>query len=127
MFDKQKEITTKDAETIIGQSIKVKGDFQGHGNIIIDGSVEGSIKTQNFLLVGDKAVIIAGIEAKDAKISGDITGDIKIKGYLEITKTAKIHGNIETSLVSIERGALINGKCSMNNQQTQNSAAHKPE
>jgi len=125
MFDKQKEITIKDAETIIGQSIKVKGDFQGQGNIIIDGSVDGSIKTQSFLLIGDKAMIIADIEAKDAKISGDITGNIKVKGYLEITKTAKINGDIETSLISIERGAIINGKC--NSQQSQNNTKPKTE
>ena len=52
MFNKENNSDLiKNAETIIGQSIKVKGNFHGQGNMIIEGSVEGSIKTNNFLLV----------------------------------------------------------------------------
>ena len=114
MFNKDnKEINLKQAETIIGPQIKVKGNFHGQGNVIIEGSVEGDIKTTNFLLVGDKAVINADIEAKDAKISGEIKGNIKISGYLEITSSAKISGNIEVIELSIEKGAFLNGNCLM--------------
>lgn len=114
MFKKDNEnITKEEAETIIGPSVKVTGNFHGEGNIIIAGIVEGSVKTNNFLLVRDKAKITASVEALDAKIGGEITGDIKIKGYLEITKTAKIFGNIEASQISIEKNAIFNGKCTM--------------
>lgn len=114
MFNKEVENTNiKTAETIIGPSIKVKGNFHGQGNIIIEGEVEGSVKTDNNLLVGDKAKIIANIESKEAKIGGQITGNVKVKGYLEITASAKINGEIEASLLSIEKGAIINGKCTM--------------
>lgn len=115
MFNKDsKEIITKQAETIIGPQIKVKGNFHGQGNVTIEGSVEGDIKTTSFLLVGDKAVINANIEAKDAKISGETKGNIKISGYLEITSSAKITGDIEALELSIEKGALLNGNCLMN-------------
>jgi len=114
MFNKENnEMSTKDAETIIGPSIKVKGNFHGEGNIIIEGIVEGSVKTDKFLLIGNKSIITASIQANDAKIGGEIKGNIKINGYLEITKTAKIFGDIEASLISIEKGAVINGRCSM--------------
>ena len=113
MFSKDKKIEIKDAETVIGPSIKVKGNFHGEGDIVIEGNVEGSIKTNSFLFVGDKAKILAEVEAGDAQIGGSITGNIKIKGYLEITANAKIVGDIETSAISIEKGAIINGKCTM--------------
>lgn len=114
MFNKDTNgISKQEAETIIGPSVKVTGNFHGQGNIIIEGIVEGSVKTNNFLLVRDKAKITASIEALDAKIGGEITGDIKIKGYTEITKSAKIFGDIETSMISIEKGAIFNGKCTM--------------
>lgn len=103
----------KEVETIIGHSIKIKGNFHGQGNIVIEGEVEGSIKTNNFLLVGEKAKIIANIEAKNAKISGEVTGNLKIEGYLEILSSAKILGDIETKEISIERGARFNGKCTV--------------
>jgi len=115
MFDNKsnKESNIKDAETIIGQSVKVKGNFQGQGNIIIEGSVEGSIITSNFLFIGNKAKINAKIEAKDASIGGEVNGNIKIKGYLEIKSSAKINGDIEAIEISIEKGAVLNGNCNM--------------
>jgi cytoskeletal protein CcmA (bactofilin family) len=114
MFNKdQKEVNIKDAETIIGPSLKIKGDFHGQGNIVIDGSVEGSVKTSNYLYVGEKAKINAKIEAKEAKISGEIHGNIKVHGYLEITATAKIFGDVETAEISIEKGAMLSGNCTI--------------
>ncbi|MBU0636645.1 MAG: polymer-forming cytoskeletal protein [Patescibacteria group bacterium] len=114
MFNNQnQEKGFKDIETIIGPSVKVKGDFHGTGNIIIEGIVEGNLKTNGNLQVGNKAKITANIEAKEAKISGEIRGNIKINGYLEITTAAKFFGDIETSSLSIEQGAIINGKITM--------------
>ena len=117
MFEKnQKEFDVKEAETIIGPSVKVKGNFTGQGNIIIEGEVEGNIKTNKFLLVGNRAVITASIDASEAKIGGTINGNITIKGYLEITASARINGDINVAEISIERGAMINGKCNMSGE-----------
>ncbi len=119
MFNKENnEINYKEAETIIGPSIKVKGNFHGQGNIIIEGVVEGSIKTSNFLLIGNKAKVTATIEAKEAKIGGEIHGNIKVDGYLEISSTAKIFGDIEANKISIEKNAILNGTCRMSKGET---------
>lgn len=117
MFNKQsnEEKKPQNAETVIGPSVKVKGNFHGDGNMIIEGIFEGSIKTNNKLYVGNKAKITASVRAKDARIGGEINGNVKIDGYLEITSSAKITGDIEASALSIERGAQFNGKCSMGN------------
>jgi cytoskeletal protein CcmA (bactofilin family) len=117
MFNRdQKEFDVKEAETIIGPSVKVKGNFTGQGNIIIEGEVEGNIKTNKFLLVGNRAVITASIDASEAKIGGTINGNITIKGYLEITASARITGDINAAEISVERGAMINGKCNMSGE-----------
>jgi len=114
MFNKQdQEGNFKEVETVIGSSVKIKGDFHGANNIIVEGIVDGSLKTSGNLRISDKAKVTANVEAKDAKISGEVRGNIKIRGYLEITATAKIFGDIDVLSLSIERGAIINGKCSM--------------
>jgi len=118
MFYKNNSSSNHSAETIIGPSIKVKGNFHGEGNMIIEGIVDGSVKTNGFLLVGEKAKITANVVAKDAKIGGEVSGNIKIKGFLEILATAKIFGDIETNLISIEKGAIINGHCGMIKENT---------
>jgi cytoskeletal protein CcmA (bactofilin family) len=114
MFNKQDQGEIfNEFETVIGPSVKVKGDFNGQGNIIVEGTVDGSLKTNGSLEVGKTAKITANVEAKEAKIGGQVSGNVKIKGFLEITATAKIFGDIETSGLSIERGAIFNGKCIM--------------
>ena len=119
MFNGQNEKGgLKEAETIIGPSVKVKGNFHGDGNIIVEGILEGSLKTQSSLLVGDKARVTANIEAKEATISGEVTGNINAKGYLEIGPTAKITGDITASSLSVSRGAVLNGKCTMSPGET---------
>lgn len=116
MFNKQAQGEIfNEFETVIGPSVKVKGDFNGQGNIIVEGIVDGSLKTNGNLEVGKTAKITADVEAKEAKIGGQISGNVKIKGFLEVTATAKISGDIETSGLSIERGAVFNGKCVMVN------------
>ncbi|MCK5511085.1 polymer-forming cytoskeletal protein [Candidatus Parcubacteria bacterium] len=117
MFNKDNNENIKEAETVIGPSIKVKGNFHGQGNIIIEGEVEGSVKTDNYLLVGEKSIITANVKAKNAKINGKVTGNIQIDEYLEIGSTAIITGDINAKILSIAKGARLNGKCSMNGQE----------
>jgi len=114
MFKQQGEKQNfKEVETIIGPSVKVKGNFNGQGNIIVEGIVEGNLKTSGNILIGNKSVITANVNAKEARVGGQINGNIKIKGYLEITASAKIFGDIECSSLSVEQGAILNGKCTM--------------
>lgn len=103
----------KEVETIIGPSVKVKGNFHGEGNIIVEGILEGSLKTAGSVLIGEKAKITANINANEARIGGQVNGNIKTKGFLELDPTAKILGDIECSLLFIAKGAIINGKCVM--------------
>jgi cytoskeletal protein CcmA (bactofilin family) len=111
--EKDDKKNLREAETIIGPSVMVKGNFHGEGNIIVEGGIEGSIKTTSSLLVGSSAKINASVEAKEAKIGGEINGPITINGYLEITETARINGDIEAAQISIAKGAVINGLCRM--------------
>lgn len=111
MFNKDnKAEKLKDAETIIGASIKVKGNFVGQGNIVIEGHLEGSIRTEADLFVGEKARIVANIEASQATINGEVKGNLKIHDYLAIGSAAKIFGDITYSEISIEKGGVINGQ-----------------
>lgn len=124
MFKQQiNKLDMKNVETIIGPAIKVKGDFNGKGDIVIDGTLEGSLKTDGHLLVGDKARITANIKAGEARIAGEVTGNIKIEGYLELSSTAKIYGDIDCLSLAIEKGAHFNGKCVT--QKTQSSEIEK--
>lgn len=114
------EVAPKEAaETIIGASVKVEGNFVCDGSMIINGEVKGHIATKSFLEVGQSAVIVADVLAENAKIAGRIDGDVAIDNFLEIKDTAVISGNIKCSKLLVSAGAVINGNCQMTKEQPQ--------
>ncbi|MEA2088833.1 MAG: polymer-forming cytoskeletal protein [Patescibacteria group bacterium] len=110
---KNQQIDEKSVETIIGHSVKVKGNFQTDGGMQIDGEMEGSLKVGTDLIIGENAKIKADAQANRIMISGKIKGNIKANKSLELTETARIDGDIETKILSTEPGAQINGSIKM--------------
>lgn len=112
MFKKQ-DFEKGSAETIIGSSVKIEGDFVGKGNVVVEGIVNGSLSTDQNLTIAQGARVLANIKAQSALISGEVKGNIIIKESLELGPTARIFGDIETNQLTISTGALFNGKCAM--------------
>lgn len=125
MFKKEEKENFKDAETIIGPSVIVKGNFNSSGNIIIEGVLHGGVKTAGNVFVGDHANITADIEAKSARVGGEVKGNFKIESLLEITASAKITGDLECVSLSIEPGAILNGKITMTKNLSSDKKAEK--
>jgi cytoskeletal protein CcmA (bactofilin family) len=105
--------TEDNVDTVVGPSVNVEGDFSSEGNIVVKGSVTGSVHTSKNLLVEPGAKIIANVRAGSATIAGDVRGNMKIREYLELTSTARIVGDIEVKTIVMEAGALIFGKVAM--------------
>jgi cytoskeletal protein CcmA (bactofilin family) len=121
MFKKDEKFENfNEAETIIGESVFVKGNFESNGNIIINGSLEGDIKTKGAVLVGEKSKISANISAEEMIVKGRIDGNLVISNYLSIGSSATIIGNIECSQISIEKGAEIKGDLLVSGQANKN-------
>lgn len=102
-----------DIETVVGPSVNVEGDFASEGNIIVKGSVAGSVHTSRHLSVEPGARIMANIRAGSAQVAGEVRGNVKIKDTLELMATAKVVGDIEASVLKIDSGALLYGKVTM--------------
>ncbi|RJO59770.1 polymer-forming cytoskeletal protein [Candidatus Parcubacteria bacterium] len=110
---KQEMSNSKQNETIIGSSVKVEGTFVGEGNVIIEGQLQGNLKTKHNINVGPSAKLKANIEGQDVYIAGTLHGNVKALGKLQMTSTAKIVGNVEAAALNVETGAILNGKCNM--------------
>ena len=114
MFNKnQSALPQKNVETIIGPSVKLEGKFKGEGDLVVEGILIGGLETKKNLKIGTDAIVQANIRADNAFVSGKIKGNISVKGKLEVTNTAIILGDIRAKIISIESGALIQGKVIM--------------
>ncbi len=115
MFGKESDgrLAHRDTETIIGASVKLEGDLVSQGDIIVEGSVTGTLKTDKHLRINSGATVRADVRAESAYIAGEVHGTVKIKDRLEVTETAKIFGDVEAKSLTIAVGGILQGKCTM--------------
>lgn len=126
MFKKQEE-SQGEIETIIGPTVKVEGDFHGEGSVVVDGEVVGSLKTNKNLKIGPNAKINADIEAANILVAGEVRGNLNIKDKTELKSSAKVTGDIQTKVISIDLGAILNGKCTSGQETAEIKDNYKPK
>ncbi len=101
------------AETVIGPTVHVEGDFKSQGNVQIEGSLTGSVSTSGNLTVGREAKIKANIQAANAFVAGYIKGNLTVSERLELTASSRVDGDITTKVLVVAEGAQLNGRCQM--------------
>jgi cytoskeletal protein CcmA (bactofilin family) len=116
MFNDSKPVSVKSegAETIVGTSVKLKGNLHSSGDIIVDGSVSGELKTKGSVIVGPNANILANIKAQNVQISGMVQGNIEASDKIQITETGRVVGDISAAVLNIAPGAIFSGNSKMN-------------
>lgn len=104
------------SSNLVAAGTVIVGNIATPGNIRVEGTVEGSLESQNKIIVGDSAEVHGNLSAKEIEIAGHVKGEIRCSGALFLKKTAVILGDIYTKKLIIENGAELNGKCNMGNQ-----------
>ncbi|HJN25337.1 MAG TPA: polymer-forming cytoskeletal protein, partial [Rhodospirillales bacterium] len=84
-------------------------DLNSEGEIQIDGTIVGDIRTKT-LLIGKTAEIKGEIIADNVRIHGNVRGLIKARA-VTLAKTAHVIGDILHEDLSIETGAFLEGLC----------------
>ncbi|OGY81983.1 MAG: hypothetical protein A3F54_03605 [Candidatus Kerfeldbacteria bacterium RIFCSPHIGHO2_12_FULL_48_17] len=102
---------TDQVETVIGPSITVEGNFTGVGNVMLHGSLIGMLQTTQDIHIGTGAHLEADVMGNNIVVEGEVKGNIKAYGKLDLRSTARVHGNVETNVISVESGAVLKGKC----------------
>ena len=100
--------TPSGGKTVIGEQISMEGNIRGREDLVIEGSVKGSIALErNHLTVGPKGKVDGEIQAENVTVSGRLAGNIQAAGKVEITKDADFSGEIKAKRISVEDGAYI--------------------
>jgi len=114
MFEKRDEtIVNSVAETVVGTSVKLKGTLRSDGDITVDGSVNGEVKTKGTVNIGPNAHIIANVQAKNVNISGTVQGNVVATDCLSISESGRVYGDIAANILAISAGAVFTGKSTM--------------
>ncbi len=103
----------KEVVAFFGAGVECIGEIWYEGNVQIDGRLEGTIHTKGTLLIGDRAVVKAKIEAGTVICKGKIQGDVVAKESIKLLSPGLIDGTMSAPRLSVENGGVFNGRVSM--------------
>lgn len=113
---------------MIGKSLKVKGTISGHEDLYVDGEIEGTIELEeNSLTVGPNGNVNADVKARDITVLGRLNGNVRAGERIEIRKTGSLEGDIATSRIVIEDGAIFRGSIDIVKPGEATSPAKRPQ
>lgn len=102
---------TPDRRTsLLGSSVRVKGEIFGKEDLHIDGTVEGLIQLdEGKLTVGTTAKVTADIKAGQVVVYGKVKGNVRAMDKIEIKKDGSVTGDLTVAQIVIEDGANFKG------------------
>ncbi|HEX9051851.1 MAG TPA: polymer-forming cytoskeletal protein [Anaeromyxobacter sp.] len=106
-------VNTGDLNALLGRGSEFEGKLTFEGTVRIDGKFNGTIVTNDVLVVGEGAKVQAEISCGTVIVHGEIIGNVKAKNAVELHQPAKVKGNLETPSLMIEKGVTFEGQCKM--------------
>ena len=102
-----------DRASILGPTLRFKGDLSASEDLVIHGHVEGSIGPAPKVTIGPEAHVKAGVTADVIVVEGRVEGDLKAAQSIAVRPKANVRGNLEAPVVNIAEGAKFNGSIKM--------------
>lgn len=98
---------------LISAGTEITGDVKSSGDIRIDGTLTGNLNTKGKVVIGPTGKVKGEVICKNSEVAGLIEGKIIVGQLLNLKASSKIYGDIATSKLSIEPGAVFSGTCKM--------------
>lgn len=112
--DAERRFDGGDVTTVIGPEAYFQGALTVRGSLRIDGEVEGNVlEAHTVVVAGPKGRVRGDIRAEHVIVSGSVTGEVVATAQLELKAGGRIHGNIHTPKLTIDDGAVFEGRCEM--------------
>ena len=99
--------------SVLGPTLRFKGELSAQEDLIVQGSVEGSITHTQSLTMGTDGSMKGDIRARVIVIDGKVEGDLYATESVIIRATAKVKGNVFAPRVAITDGAFFQGRIEM--------------
>ena len=104
----KKKEHTDHISTLLGVGTTVEGNLAFNDTIRLDGKVSGKINSEKgTLIVGERAVVEAQIRVGTAIVKGTVNGHIQAAERIDVYPPAKITGDIQAPVISIETGVVF--------------------
>ena len=106
--------SSSDVKALISASIIITGDISGKEDIIINGSVEGTIDfREHNVLIGESGRINANVIAKTINVDGEVKGELRANEQVTINPSGRLIGDIRAPRVVLSDGCQFKGSVDM--------------
>ncbi len=109
--------------TFIGSGAIFDGTLTLKGDFLIDTEFRGELETDGTITVGLEGTVVGSIRAREVVIRGAVVGNVTAPRQLIVESTGKLHGDIETACLEIQKHAFFKGNTTM----TRPQAYRRPE
>ena len=92
----------------VGTKTTLKGNFECDEDFLIEGTVEGNLRSEGTIVLGQEAMVRGEVSAREVAVSGVVVGTIRCSERLDVFKSAKIVGTIQAPVLKMEPGAKVN-------------------
>jgi cytoskeletal protein CcmA (bactofilin family) len=107
------EDRTDPNESVISSQSTFKGEISTQTGARISGELLGNIDSQGLVWVGETGKIKGNVHSPYVILEGELEGDIRSARHVEVRAKAKMRGNIETELLAVADGCVIEGRVNM--------------
>lgn len=97
------------AGTLIGETMRIKGNVISKEALQLNGELEGQLDLDDRLTIGPKGKATASIKAKEVDIAGTVQGNVNASERVVLRKGANLVGDVKTAGIMIEDGAYFKG------------------
>ena len=107
----QNRVEPSTGSSVLGPTLKfIGGQLSSDEDLVIEGTVEGSIAHQSHrLMIGKSGKVKADVRARVIIIEGTLEGNMQGDEAVHIRSTACVIGDITSPRISIEDGASFEG------------------
>ena len=111
MFQSNK--TNSSMSSILGPELKIDGDIDVKGDLLIYGQVTGNVNSKGTINSAKGSIVEGNITADNASIHGMVKGNLDIKYNVLLGSGSHLEGNLQAAIITIEEGAKFDGMCHM--------------
>jgi cytoskeletal protein CcmA (bactofilin family) len=105
--------TASERVSVLGPTLRFKGELTAEEDLVIHGTVEGTLGPAPRVTIGADAKVKADVQAAIVVVEGTVHGNLSAQSSVTVKETACVEGNIDSPAVTILEGARFNGNVSM--------------
>jgi cytoskeletal protein CcmA (bactofilin family) len=99
--------------SVLPPSLKFKGELSAEEDLLIQGTVEGTIHHTQRVTVCEEGKVKANINAQVIKVEGVVEGDLHAEQSVFVAESGNLRGNIHAPSVCLVEGSRFNGAVDM--------------